>query len=277
MSVMSKPLNGVRQGAGSFSAVRFEVDRIDPGGSPIQLFDDFRVAGRPFGPHPHAGVSVLTYLFEDSPGPSRSRDSLGNEPTVGPGGIVWLQSGRGVLHEETPEYDDRALHGAQIYVSLTAANKAAPPRTLWLAGADVPVWSDADGNTVRVVVGRFDDVASPLVPAEPFDFLDLQVSSTVSIDLPPSRIGLVHARDAATLRVGDEVVRIAPDQMVSVVGGAPLAVSASGGARLLVLAGEIDRAPRHTHGPFVLDHPDQLAEVMARYRRGEMGSLRPRA
>ena len=55
MPFFSEPLDGVALGAGSFSAKRFELDRIDPGGLTIQLFDDFRVAGRPFGPHPHAG------------------------------------------------------------------------------------------------------------------------------------------------------------------------------------------------------------------------------
>lgn len=275
MSVISKPLDGIGLGSGSFSAMRFETSRIDPGGLPIQLFDDFRVAGRPFGPHPHAGVSVLTYLFEDSAGALRNRDSLGHELTVGAGGIVWLQSGRGVLHEETPE-NDRALHGAQIYVSLTAANKASPPQTFWLGGEDVPVWSDADGNGVRVVVGTFGGIASPLVPAEPFDFLDLRVASTISIDLAASRIGLVYARDAAVLQAGDEEIALRPGQMVSVTGGTTLRVSAKGGARLLVLSGVADHAPRHSEGPFVLDHPRQLGEVVERYRRGEMGSLAPR-
>jgi redox-sensitive bicupin YhaK (pirin superfamily) len=275
MPFFSEPLDAVSLGSGPFSAKRFELDRIDPGGLPIQLFDDFRVAGRPFGPHPHAGVSVLTYLFEDTPGALRNRDSLGNELTVGAGGIVWLQSGRGVLHEETPE-DHRALHGAQIYVSLSAANKAAPPRTLWLAGGDVPVWSDAEGNTVRVVVGAFGGMASPLVPAEPFDLLDLRVARSVSVDLAADRIGVVHARDDAKLEIGDEEITLRAGRMISVRGGATLRVSAKDGARLLVLSGVADHAPRFTEGPFVLDHPRQLGDVVERYRRGEMGILRPR-
>jgi hypothetical protein len=39
---------------------------LDERPSPIAVLDDFRVCGRPFGPHPHAGSSALTYVFEDS-------------------------------------------------------------------------------------------------------------------------------------------------------------------------------------------------------------------
>lgn len=33
--------------------------------SPVAVLDDFRVSGCPFPPHPHAGFSALTYVFED--------------------------------------------------------------------------------------------------------------------------------------------------------------------------------------------------------------------
>ena len=61
--------------------------------SPIMGFDDFRVSGRPFGPHPHAGLTALSYVFEDSIGRLRNRDSLGNHLVLGPGSICFLQSG----------------------------------------------------------------------------------------------------------------------------------------------------------------------------------------
>jgi redox-sensitive bicupin YhaK (pirin superfamily) len=61
-------------------------------------------------------------VFEDSKAALRSRDSLGEDVVVGPGGIVWTEAGRGVMHEELPASDDE-LHGLQIFVNLSAKNK----------------------------------------------------------------------------------------------------------------------------------------------------------
>lgn len=166
----------------------FSVQSIDLHGlgeriSPIALLDDFRVSGQPFGPHPHAGFSAITYVFDDSQGSLRSRDSLGNDLVIGPGRIVWLQSGSGALHQEIPAEIGRELHGAQIYVNLSARNKLGPPRTLWLQENQVPEWRSDTGDRVRVIVGSFEGVSSPLVPAEPFNLFDVALQRVVFFDV----------------------------------------------------------------------------------------------
>jgi redox-sensitive bicupin YhaK (pirin superfamily) len=84
--------------------------------------DEFRVTGRPFPPHPHAGFSAVTYVLEDSEGKLRSRDSLGNDLVTGPGGIVWTQAGSGLIHEELPADSNRELHAVQVFVNLSSRN-----------------------------------------------------------------------------------------------------------------------------------------------------------
>lgn len=103
-----------------------DVAALGPLASPICLFDDFRVSGTPFGPHPHAGFSQITNVFPDSPGGNRSRDSLGNDIVVGPGGIVWMQAGSGMLHQEMPADSSRELHGLQVFVNLSQRASASP-------------------------------------------------------------------------------------------------------------------------------------------------------
>lgn len=273
MSAFSAPLSGVRHGMSSLSMVHFDVDQLDPGGSPIRLLDDFRVSGSPFGPHPHAGFSALTYLFEDSEGALRSRDSLGNDLVVGAGGLVWLQSGRGALHEETPQDAGRALHGAQIYVNLRAENKSLPPQTFWLQGGDVPRWSDESGNVVSVLVGTYRNVASPLLPAEPFRFLDLAIRTELELDLVPADCTLLYARNAVTVQSGCETLDLGAGQVISVSGSDVVRLSAQEAARVLVLSGAPIDEPCHAEGPFILNHPHEVQDAISRYRRGEMGSL----
>ena len=104
MPIRFSPVVATRaRGEGSAFSIRsIDLEALGDVGSPVALLDDFRVSGRPFGPHPHAGFSAVTYVFEDSPGSLRSRDSLGDDLVVDPGGLVWTLAGSGVLHEEIP-------------------------------------------------------------------------------------------------------------------------------------------------------------------------------
>jgi redox-sensitive bicupin YhaK (pirin superfamily) len=67
------------------------------------------------GPHPHIGLSTLTYLFE---GAIMHKDTLGNNVEIQPGQVNWMTAGKGIVHSErTPEYlrhTDKSLHGLQI-------------------------------------------------------------------------------------------------------------------------------------------------------------------
>lgn len=52
-------------------------------------------------PHPHIGLSTVTYLFD---GEIRHRDSLGTEKVIRPGDINLMTAGRGIVHSErTPD------------------------------------------------------------------------------------------------------------------------------------------------------------------------------
>ncbi|HLV06973.1 MAG TPA: pirin family protein, partial [Croceibacterium sp.] len=48
-------------------------------------------------PHPHIGLSTITYLFE---GEIMHRDSVGSEQPIRPGEVNWMTSGSGITHSE---------------------------------------------------------------------------------------------------------------------------------------------------------------------------------
>ena len=54
--------------SGTFSVRSLDLQRLGEHASPVLVLDNFRVTGRPFPPHPHAGFSPVTYVFEDSQG-----------------------------------------------------------------------------------------------------------------------------------------------------------------------------------------------------------------
>lgn len=273
---LSTPIQSQPRGGPNFFVRSIDLHERGELISPIATLDDFRVIDRPFPPHPHAGFSAVTYVFEDSPGDLRSRDSLGNDIRVGPGGIVWTQAGRGIVHHEVPALQNCELHGVQFFVNLSAESKLIPPQVLSLDGKDVPQWHSERGDRVRIVVGSYRDIESPLVPAEPFMLLDAEVRHEIALDLQPQQYGLLSVQSGSARVVTDTGTTIvAQDQAVTVRGSGSFSVVAAQPVRLLLLVGMEIHDPVFVHGPFIMNDPKQIADAINRYQAGDMGHLTP--
>src|ERR1044072_7443846 len=69
-------------------------------------------------PHPHIGLSTVTYLFT---GEILHRDSLGTVRPIRPGELNWMTAGRGIAHSERTPPELRSgskLFGIQSWVAL---------------------------------------------------------------------------------------------------------------------------------------------------------------
>ncbi len=232
------------------------------------------VSGRP---RKGAWGSALTYGFEDSQGSARSRDSLGNDVVVRPGGIVWFQAGSGAIHHEVPAETGRELHGAQIFVKLSAKNKLIAPRTFWLDRNEVPEWHNDAGDRVRVVVGSSEGVSSPLVPAEPLDLLDVELRREISLGLQNAHHALVYVLTGGILVRADGRERyVAAEHALALSGsGGVVSLATSPDAHFLLLSGAEIGEPIVRDGPFIMNDQSQLEAAFARYSAGEMGYLAP--
>jgi redox-sensitive bicupin YhaK (pirin superfamily) len=278
MPIQFSPLAAARNtGSGAFSVKAVDLDALCAPGSPIAVLDDFRVRGRPFPPHPHAGFSAVTYAFEDSKSGLRSRDSLGNDVIVGPGGIVWTEAGSGVMHEEQPADPDGELHGLQIFVNLSAKNKLTPPRMLRLATVDVPERRSEAGDHVRVVVGAFGGVSSPLVPAEPFTLLDVKLQREISLPVKAGHLTLAYVLDGE-VSIGAEGRQetLSAGQALALYGGVGSVIFASTKrAHVVIMGGPEINEPVLSQGAFIMNDQAQIEAAVARYRSGAMGRLEP--
>lgn len=278
MSVhFSQLVTAHERGNRDFAIRALDLRALGERASPVTVVDDFRVRGRPFEPHPHAGFSAVTYVFEDSAGSLRSRDSLGNDVVVGPGGIVWTQAGSGVIHHEVPAETDRELHGLQLFVNLSSKSKLVGPRMFRLQKDEVPEWHNESGDRVRVVVGTFKGIASPLRPAEPFDFLDVKLEREISLHLRAAHNALVYVVKGRVLVRADGREQPIPD-------GHALALYGDGGravaealepAQFFVLSGKEIVEPILVDGPFIMNDRAQIDAAASRYRSGQMGYLPP--
>lgn len=96
-------------------------------------------------PHPHIGLSTLTFLFEGS---IMHRDTLGNEVEIKPDAVNWMTAGKGIVHSErTPEYlrdSPLLMHGLQIWVALPKELEQMEPRFTHVKANEIPSWTDGD-------------------------------------------------------------------------------------------------------------------------------------
>lgn len=266
------------RGNGDFAVSSIEMAGLGNPASPILVLDDFRVRGRPFGPHPHAGFAAVTYVFEDSAASLRSRDSLGHDWVVGPGGIVWSHAGAGMLHEELPADLRHELHGLQLFVNLSSKFNLSQPHVLQLPASEAPVWRSEMGDRIRVVVGSYASRSSPLMPAEPFNLLDVELVHELQLFAPRNHHTVIYARAGSfVIRTEGSSRAVMAEQAIGIQSNTAgyVTLSAVEPSRLLVLSAINISEPIVSKGPFTMNDDRQIEAAFARYRSGAMGSLDP--
>lgn len=105
-------------------------------------------------PHPHIGLSTLTFLFDGS---IMHRDSLGNAVEIQPGEVNWMTAGKGIVHSErTPEYlrhSEKSLHGLQIWVALPKQLEEMEPEFFHISESEIPKW-EKNGASFKLIAGE---------------------------------------------------------------------------------------------------------------------------
>lgn len=271
-------LHEAQRGAG-FRAVGL---RGIPGFSmdPFLNLDAFHMSEPTFPPHPHAGFSAVTYMFEGSPGAFINRDSLGDRCRIGPGALHWTQAGRGMMHEEIPEHRGVDCHGLQMFVKLRSDHEHAEPRAFHLDAEQIPVLTTPEGARVRVVCGSLGDTRSPLTELlTPILLLDVQLLAGVHVVLPvePEHtcLLLVLAGAGAVGPEGSETAITAHTAVGFEHDGPVVSLRARGEPlhALLVAAAPLHE-PVVFGGPFAMTRREDVTAAFARAQRGEMGTLR---
>src|SRR5215469_2576040 len=133
----------------------FEVGRVLPAAprrmvGPFIFFDHLGPIDFPAGiprsvdvrPHPHIGLSTVTYLFE---GEIVHRDSVGSEQAIRPAEVNWMTAGRGITHSERFERARAAggpMHGIQAWVALPESDEECAPAFAHHGAADLPTLAE---------------------------------------------------------------------------------------------------------------------------------------
>jgi redox-sensitive bicupin YhaK (pirin superfamily) len=141
------------------------------------------------GPHPHIGLSTLTYLFEGS---ILHKDSLGSEVEIKPGQVNWMTAGKGIVHcERTPEHlrdVEKTLHGLQIWVALPKELEEMEPSFSHTEATELPHW-ETDGIAYTLIAGSVLDKKSPVPVFSPLYFLQLKNTGRQTVKIGEALYG----------------------------------------------------------------------------------------
>lgn len=122
-------------------------------------------------PHPHIGLSTLTYLFEGS---LLHRDSLGTIQLILPGEVNWMTAGKGISHSERESMEarkaDRILHGLQFWVALPKEYEDVDPGFQHYGKNEIPQFK-TDSLDINLIAGSALGFSSKLHSYSPMIFM----------------------------------------------------------------------------------------------------------
>ncbi|HTA63026.1 MAG TPA: pirin family protein [Bacteroidia bacterium] len=142
-------------------------------------------------PHPHIGLSTLTFLFDGS---IMHRDSIGSQVEIKPGEVNWMTAGKGIVHSErTPEYlqhSEKHLHGLQIWVALPKALEQMEPEFHHTDKSQIPTWQQ--GNVqFKLIAGEAFGKKSPVPVYSKLYMLEIKSTSKQTLKIGSDLYGEV--------------------------------------------------------------------------------------
>lgn len=278
-SAFTDALDGEALSVGEgFDATSFRARAIGEQMDPLVMVDHYVMTRPTFGAHPHAGMSAVSLIFEDSTGLFHNRDSLGNDFDLQPGDLYWLSAGRGAVHDESPRRGART-HGLQVFVNVSQARRFDTPTSLLVRAGDMPVLRQA-GYRVRVVLGASNGVRGATSPSTPMTILDgvLQPKGRFEHASQAGRGLWLHAIEGPlTVSRGEASRRLAPGQALAVNardgGVIRLANPSNAPAHFVLFEGARIDEPYVQDGPFVMGSEAQIAAIKAAHEAGQLGSI----
>ena len=207
---------------------------------PFIFFDEMGPAdfaagtGLDVRPHPHIGLSTVTWLFE---GEILHRDSLGVVQPVQPGAMNLMTAGRGIVHSERSPDAARAagsrLHGIQTWMALPDGLQECEPAFQHVAAAELPDFA-ADGITGTVLMGAAYGRHSPVETPIATLYVAARMAAGARAEVPPADEVAVFVVDGEA-RIGG--CTLAAGSMGVLRTGAHATIEAVAATRLMIIGG----------------------------------------
>ncbi|MDA0702876.1 MAG: pirin family protein [Proteobacteria bacterium] len=260
----------------------FEVRRALPAPGrrmvgPFIFFDQMGPALFPAGqgmdvrPHPHIGLSTLTWLFE---GEVLHRDSLGFVQPIRPGEVNWMTAGSGIAHSERMPAEARVAesrtYGLQIWMALPRDKEEIAPGFQHYAADSLPV-IESDGVAATLVAGSAWGETSPVAVHSETIYADIRMAAGGRLPVPSEH-------EERALYILEGAVEIAGDRFEAgsflvLRPGDGITVAAPVTCRLMLLGGATADGPRHIWWNFVSHSEERIEQAKADWQAGRFTAV----
>jgi redox-sensitive bicupin YhaK (pirin superfamily) len=217
-------------------------------------------------PHPHIGLSTVTYLFD---GEVMHRDSVASEVAIRPGEVNWMVAGRGITHSERFERARARgdnIHGIQSWVALPTQDEETTPEFAHYGSSELPLLEDG-GLSMRLIAGAAFGVKSPVKTHSPLFYVHWVLAPRALAQLPrnyPERAAYIVSG-----QVEAEGQVFEAGHMLVFAKGAAAEVRAITPTVLMGLGGE-PLGERHIEWNFVSSSQERIEQAKADWRAGRM-------
>ncbi|MEN0058928.1 MAG: pirin family protein [Bdellovibrio sp.] len=239
---------------------------------PFIFFDYFPATdfaageGMDVRPHPHIGLSTLSYLLE---GQVLHHDSLGCKQVLTPGDVNWMTAGSGISHSERMPLEVKQqphrLHLLQFWIALPLAEEDRAPSFTHHPQKTIPRFQ-VDEADITLVAGEAFQKRSPVETFSPLFFMDVHLPSGKVFAFDPEDQELAFFILSGELLVDDKA--IGTDDFVVLQPDSSLRVKASKDTRFVVLGGKAFAEPRHIYWNYVSSSKDKIEQAKKAWRDG---------
>lgn len=217
-------------------------------------------------PHPHIGLSTLSYLLE---GQVLHHDSLGSKQVLSPGDVNWMTAGSGISHSERlPEHlrgKPHRLNLLQFWVALPKEHEDVSPSFKHHPQHSIPRFN-VDKADVTLVAGEAFGHRSPVEVYSRLFFMDVKLQQGQSFDFDPGSDELGFFIITGALQVDSRT--IPADDFVVMENGSGLSVKAVEDTQFMVLGGEAFPEPRHIFWNYVSSSKDKIVAANEKWLAG---------
>ena len=213
-------------------------------------------------PHPHIGLSTVTYLFE---GEIMHRDSLGYTQPIQAGAVNLMTAGRGIVHSERAGEDldvTSRLHGIQSWMALPVDQQECDPAFVHYPETELPGF-EQDDIAIRLIMGEVYGYRSPVTQYAPTLYFECRFPEGGQLTLPDSYDEIAAYVVSGDVRIDDHLLT---DGLMAVAcPGKTLHLEAQSESHVMVIGGA-NLGKRHIWWNFVSSSKERIEQASDDWR-----------
>ncbi|MGK7391234.1 MAG: pirin family protein [Candidatus Cyclobacteriaceae bacterium M2_1C_046] len=218
-------------------------------------------------PHPHIGLSTVTYLFG---GQVTHRDSLGVKQVIKPGEVNWMTAGSGISHSERFEDPEVLAKGnlemLQTWVALPEKVEESDPSFNNYQPEELPVFTDK-GLWMRLIAGDAFGLRNDVKTHSPLFYLHVALDKNTTFGLPQE-----HAERGIYIAKGSIEVKgtvYSKGQLLVFSKGVDPVIKAKENSTLMFLGGD-PLGKRYIWWNFVSSRKERIDQAKEDWKQGRI-------